>query len=77
MYATPVAQRLSRRGVRRNRAPKTDCRGRSDQGNLHSFQSEAALRPSLDLVLSLSFAGGVLLLIWLASAWWRGAFPFG
>jgi hypothetical protein len=35
------------------------------------------LRPSRDLALSLSFAGGVLLLIWLASAWWLGAFPFG
>lgn len=35
------------------------------------------MRPSRDLALSLSFAGGVLVLIWLASAWWLGAFPFG
>jgi hypothetical protein len=70
-------QPLTRRGARRNRPRETDCRQPSVRGNLHTFQSEAALRPSLDLVLSLSFAGGVLLLIWLASAWWRGAFPFG
>jgi hypothetical protein len=37
----------------------------------------AVLRPSRDLMLSLGFAGGVLLLIWLAIAWWTGRFPFG
>jgi hypothetical protein len=35
------------------------------------------LRPSRDLMLSLGFGAGVLLLIWLATAWWTGALPFG
>jgi hypothetical protein len=35
------------------------------------------LRPSRDLMLSLGFGAGVLLLIWLATAWWTSAPPFG
>jgi hypothetical protein len=61
-----------------NGGDDADCRGLSVRSNLCVFQSGGGrLRPSRDLVLSLSFAGGVLLLIWLASAWWLGAFPFG